>query len=174
MLSDGVTERVSCVPFCAAPILQSVNEKKMQMNYPIPKVEDLHSALRDRSVFIVLEMDLALYIVCWTCHKHSIKFLLWLNLVNTSLSILTLDLLCLKWLCNGIHSGPAIFQRIMDFIISNILEVICYLDDNLIAEKDKKDFLDTLFKVVQRLQKSGFRLNKNKCKSEKNFVTWWS
>lgn len=59
----------------------------------------------------------------------------------------------------------------MDFIISNILEVICYLDDNLIAEKDKKDFLDTLFKVVQRLQKSGFRLNKNKCKSEKNFVT---
>lgn len=76
MLSDGVTERVSCVPFCAAPILQSVNEKKMQMNYPIPKVEDLHSALRDRSVFIVLEMDLALYIVCWTCHKHSIKFLL--------------------------------------------------------------------------------------------------
>ena len=178
MESDGVIERVSCAPFGAAPIV-SVNKKDSDkvrvcgdfsvtyykcanvVKYPIPKIDDLHSALRGCCVFSVLDMSQAYHQI--PIATESCKYLT----INTHIGLFVF-----KRLPNGIHSGPAIFQRIMDTVLSDIPRVICYLDDILIAGKNKKDHLDTLCKVLQRLQESGFKLNKNKCKFEQRSVTY--
>ena len=65
---------------------------------------------------------------------------------------------------NGIHSGPANFQRIMDNLLSGIPKTVSRLDGILVAGTDYEDHLHTLSLVLERLLQAGFRLNKKKCK----------
>ena len=58
----------------------------------------------------------------------------------------------------------AIFQRIMDNLLSDIPKAVSRLDDILVAGIDEEDHLRTLSLVLERLLTAGFRLNKAKCK----------
>ena len=69
-----------------------------------------------------------------------------------------------KRLPNGIHSGPAILQRIMDSLLSDIPKAVSHLDDILVAGTDPEDHLRTLSLVLERLRSADFKLNKTKCK----------
>ena len=71
--------------------------------YPMPKIEDMHSSLRGCQVFSVLDLKQAYHQI--PISTESQKYLT----INTHLG-----LFALKRLLNVIHSGPAIFQRIMD------------------------------------------------------------
>ena len=71
-----------------------------------------------------------------------------------------IGLFAFKRLPNGIHSGPAIFQRIMDNLLSDIPKAVSRLDDILVAGADQEDHLHTLCLVLKRLPQAGFRLNK--------------
>ena len=73
---------------------------------------------------------------------------------------------------NGIHSGPAIFQRIMDTVLVGIPDAVCYLDDILEASKTHTDHFDNLALVFEKLQRAGFKLNKGKCKFEQSSVIY--
>ena len=57
-----------------------------------------------------------------------------------------------KRIPNGIHSGPGLFQEIMDTVLAGIPKVICYLDDILVAGVDQRDHLATLSLVFKRLK----------------------
>ena len=66
--------------------------------------------------------------------------------INTHKGLFTL-----KRLPNGIHSGPAIFQRIMDNLLSEVPKAVSRLHDILVAGVDEEDHLRTLSLVLERL-----------------------
>ena len=79
-----------------------------------------------------------------------------------------IGLFIFKRLPNGIYSGPAIFQRIMDNLLYHVPKAVSRLDDILVAGSDEEDHHRTLSLVLERLLAGGFRLNKAKCKFLQN------
>ena len=63
----------------------------------------------------------------------------------------------------GVASGPAIFQKYMEEILTGIPGVQVFIDDIQITGKDDKDHLDNLGRVFQRLEENRVSLNKDKC-----------
>ena len=127
----------------------------------MPKIEDMHSALRGCTAFSVLDVKHADHQI--PLSKDSQKYL----------SIKTyLGLFAFKRLPNGIHSGPAIFQRIMDGFLANILKAASQLEDILIAGTVFQGHLNTLPQVLERLVEYGFKLNKAKCKFLQSSVVY--
>ena len=88
-------------------------------------------------------------------------------MINTHIGLFTF-----KRLPNGIHSGPAIFQRIVDNLLSDIPKAVSRLDDILVAGTDEEDHLHTLSLVLERLVNAAFRLNKAKCKFFQSSVVY--
>ena len=64
----------------------------------------------------------------------------------------------------GVASAPAIFQKLMDSVLQGLPHVICYIDDILVTESSDEDHLYNLARVLQRLEKHGFRLKQEKFK----------
>jgi transposase InsO family protein len=177
MACDGVIESVASAP-CAAPIVP-VNKKDTSnvrvcgdfsvtynacadvVKYPIPKMDDLHAALRGCKVFSILDMSQAYHQIPVSCESR--KYLT----INTHIGLFQFTRLP-----NGIHSGPAVFQRIMDTVLAGIPRVITYIDDILLAGVDEQDCLRTLSVVCDKLLQAGFRLNKSKCQFLKSSVTY--
>ncbi|UYV75641.1 hypothetical protein LAZ67_13000826, partial [Cordylochernes scorpioides] len=64
----------------------------------------------------------------------------------------------------GFGSAPEAYQKGMDSILLDLKGVICYLDDVVVYAKDRQELEERLRKVLQRFDKVGIRLNRNKCK----------
>ena len=177
METDGIIKKVATAS-SAAPIV-AVKKKNSEdiricgdfsvtynacaelVRYPIPKIEDLHAALRGCTVFSVLDMKSAYHQipVAADSQKH--------------LTINTLKgLYVFTRLPFGIHSAPGLFQQIMDTVLAGIPKVICYLDDILLAGVNEEDHEQTLVRVFDRLQEAGFRLSRNKFHFKKKSVQY--
>ena len=177
MERDGVIDRVASAP-CAAPIVivGKKNSEEVRIcgdfsltynscadveTYPLPRLDDLHEALRGCKVFSILDMSQAYHQI--PLAKESQSYLT----INTHVGLFSF-----KRLPNGVHSGPAIFQRIMDSTLAGIPKVVCYLDDILVAGVDKDDHLNSLSQVFEKLSAVGFQLKKAKCEFEKTSVQY--
>ena len=118
----------------------------------MPQIEDMHSALRGCTVFSVLDIKQA---------NHQIPVIQ----KSQDLTIKThIGLFTFKRLPNGIHYGTAIFQRIMDNLLSDVPRAVSRCDDILVAGIDEEDQICMLSLVLEWLYTAGFRLNKTKCK----------
>ena len=177
MEKDGVIQRVTTA-VSAAPIVV-VGKKESEgvrvcgdfsvtynayadvETYATPQIEDMHSALRGCTVFSVLDIKQAYHQIPIT--QKSQRDLT----INTHTGLFTL-----KRLPNGIHPGPAIFQRIMDNLLSHVPKTVSRLDDILVAGVDEDDHLRTLSLVLERLLAAGFRLNKANCEFLQKCVTY--
>jgi hypothetical protein len=64
-----------------------------------------------------------------------------------------------KVLWEGLTNGPATYQRYMNDILFDYLNVFCtaYLDDILIYSNDPLEHEDHIQKVLQRLRDTGFQ-----------------
>ena len=62
----------------------------------------------------------------------------------------------------GIATAPSIFQAVMDQIIQGMANVVCYLDDILIASRTEEEHLAALDEVLFRLEKYGVVVNQSK------------
>ena len=56
------------------------------------------------------------------------------------------------------------FQKVMDTILQDIPNVICYIDDILVTGSNDETHLRNLATVFERLQKHGIRVKREKCK----------
>ena len=72
----------------------------------------------------------------------------------------------------GVASAPSIRQRTMDQILQGIPGVQCILDDMIVTCHSESEHLENLENVLQRLQKSGLRVNLEKCEFFKNSVQY--
>ena len=177
MESEGVIEKVTTAT-CAAPIVVvgkkncddvricgdfsvTYNSCADVETYPLPKIEDLHEAMRGCKVFSILDMSQAYHQI--PISQESQPFLT----INTHVGLFSF-----KRLPNGVHSGPAIFQRIMDSTLAGIPNVVCYIDDILVAGVDSNSHINNLSQVFDRLSSAGFQLKKSKCEFEKSSVQY--
>ena len=63
----------------------------------------------------------------------------------------------------GVASAPALFQQLMDTMLQGIPHVICYIDDILVTGVNDSEHLSSLAAVLERLERHGFRMKKEKC-----------
>ena len=79
---------------------------------------------------------------------------------------------CFHRLPFGITSAPEHFQRRMSEILYGIEGVVCMIDDILIHGESQSEHDDRLRRVLQRLEEAGVTLNRQKCISSVNEVTF--
>ena len=65
----------------------------------------------------------------------------------------------------GVASAPALFQKLIDSVSSGMPHVICYLDDILVTGANDEDHSNNLAGVFECIQKHGFCLKQEKCKT---------
>ena len=120
--------------------------------YPLPKPEDLFATLAGGKKFTKLDLSQAYQQLALDDDSRK------LVTVNTHQGLYRYTRLPF-----GIASAPAIFQKLMDTVLRDIPNVICYLDDILVTGKSDDDHLHTLGIVLRRLDDHGFRVKKEKC-----------
>ena len=125
----------------------------MKVNaYPIPRIEDLFTAMSGGLVFTKLDLS----------HAY-----LQLVLDESSREYLTINthkgLYEYTRLPFGVSSAPSIFQRTMENLLQGIEKLAIYIDDILITGRTEEEHLCNLDEVLQRLEEAGMRLKEKKC-----------
>lgn len=139
----------------------TVNKVSHLEQYPIPKIEDLMATLGGGKTFTKLDLS----------HAYN-----QIELDDESSSMLTINthrgLFKVNRLAYGISSAPAIFQRTLEGLVKDIPNVIVYLDDLLITGETEEAHLETLEKVLSRLEEAGLRLKSEKCSFQSREVEY--
>uniref|UniRef100_A0A1X7TPJ2 Reverse transcriptase n=1 Tax=Amphimedon queenslandica TaxID=400682 RepID=A0A1X7TPJ2_AMPQE len=130
----------------------TVNKASKLESYPIPKLDDLLAALSGGTIYTKLDMSQAYQQL--ELDDDSKCF----TVINTHKGLFTYNRLPF-----GISSAPAIFQRVMESLLQDILNVAVYIDDILVAGKSHAEHIQTLERVFSRLHDAGLRLKKEKC-----------
>ena len=165
--SLGVLEKITYSP-CASPIVPvlkpngqvrvcgdfsiAVNPFLNVDQYPLPKATDILAKLAGGHEFskidfaddylqVELEEDSKEWVVINT-HKGLYRF---------------------NRLAFGLASAPAIFQKVMDQVISGLDGVCVYLDDLIVTGRDRQSHLENLNAVCQRISQFGFTVKQEKC-----------
>ena len=68
-----------------------------------------------------------------------------------------------KRLPMGINVAPEIFQRKMEELLKDLPGVTCYMDDIVVSGDSEAEHDANLKRVLDRIQASGLKLNKEKC-----------
>ncbi|KAM7309441.1 uncharacterized protein ISCGN_013072 [Ixodes scapularis] len=130
----------------------TINPVATVEKYPLPRVEDLWSALSGGQKFSKLDL------------RDGDQQLVLQDAARKYVTIsATMGLFKYTRLPFGLASAPAIFQREMDNLFRGMRHVAVYLDDILVTGTDDGDHLQNLRKVLTRLQDAGLKLRLNKC-----------
>ena len=62
----------------------------------------------------------------------------------------------------GLQGSPSSFARLIDYIMTGLPGVICYIDGALVHSSDHEKHLMQLEKVLKRLRKYGLKLDVKK------------
>ena len=120
--------------------------------YPLPRIEELFTAVAGGKIFSKLDLS----------HAY-----LQLQLDETSQEYVIINthrgLYRYTRLPFGVSSAPAIFQRTMETLLRDLPMVVVYTDNILVAGKSQEEHLTNLAQVLQRLEDAGMRLKKEKC-----------
>ena len=79
---------------------------------------------------------------------------------------------CFNRLPFGITSAPEHFQRRMSEVLGDLEGVVGMVDDVLVHGRSQEEHDERLFKVLERLQREGLTLNKEKCKFSRSQVSF--
>ncbi len=167
MLREHIIEPVKYSEWAApvVPVLKSDNtvrlcgDYKLTVNrvskleqYPIPRIEDLFATLSGGQKFTKLDMSHAYHQIALDVESR--KYVT----VNTHKGLFTYRVLPF-----GVSSSPAIFQRTIEGVLQGLPYVAVFLDDILVTGRNDEEHLQTLAKVLDRLQEAGLRLKRSKC-----------
>ena len=121
--------------------------------HPLPRPEELFATLSGGKKFTTLDLSQA--------YTHILQD-------DTSSRYVTINthkgLYKYKRLPYGVASAPAVFQKLMENVLSGIPKVVSHLDDILVTGKDDAEHVTTLKAVFNRLQQFGLRLKLRKCR----------
>ncbi|XP_055910903.1 uncharacterized protein K02A2.6-like [Eupeodes corollae] len=167
MVNDGILEKVNASAWATpiVPIRKTNNQIRLCGDYkvtinpclivdehPLPTIEELFASISGGNKFSKIDLT---------------KAYLQLEVNEECRDYLTLSthkgLYRPTRLMYGISSAPAIWQRYMEELLSDIPGVSIFIDDVKITGRDNEEHLDRLFQVLSRLDKNNMRINVNKC-----------
>ena len=124
--------------------ITGLNKVLKMQKYALPNINDFGSLAHELKWFSCLDIADAYYnIPVNPTHKH--KLTITTPLGNYSYNYLPM----------GLASSSCYYQRLMNKIISGLLQVYCYLDDIIIMSEDREKHIQLLRKVFKRLQEHG-------------------
>ena len=129
-----------------------VNKSLIVDQYPIPRPSDLFSTLVGGQKFSKLDLSDAYNQL--KLDPESQKYLV----INTHKGLFRFCRLPF-----GVSSAPAIFQRVMNYVLADLKGITVFFDDVLVTGSSDGEHLQNLSAVFQRLKQHGLRLKKNKC-----------
>ena len=130
----------------------TVNAVSKLDNYPLPRVEDLFTAMSGSTLFTKLDLTHAYQQLCLS--PESKKY----TTINTSKGLFHYERLPF-----GISSAPGIFQRTIETLLKDLPGVVAYIDDLLVTGSNKEQHLQNLDRVMTRLESAGVTLKRSKC-----------
>ncbi|KAA3675726.1 uncharacterized protein DEA37_0006214 [Paragonimus westermani] len=120
--------------------------------YPLPIPEDLFARLNGGTVFSKIDLsDAYLQVEVEDKCKELLT-------INTHRGLYQYNRLPF-----GVKCAPAIFQQIMDIMLSDIPYAMAYMDDIIIVSSSVDDHIQHLHTVFQRIRDYGFTLRIEKC-----------
>ncbi|XP_045194815.2 uncharacterized protein K02A2.6-like [Mercenaria mercenaria] len=120
--------------------------------YPLPRIEDIFASIGAGKKFWKIDLKNAYLQV--EVDEESKKLLT----INTHKGLFRYN--CLVF---GVAPAAAIFQRLIEQIVSGIPGVQVILDDMIVTGATDEEHLANLEQALKRLQDNGFRLNVKKC-----------
>ena len=144
-----------------ADFKQTVNPAVMPDTYPLPRIEELFTKLTGGKLFSKLDLSQAYSQLPLDEAAQQ------LCTVNTSKGLLRYTRLPF-----GVAPAVGIFQRLMDGLLQGVPNVACFIDDLIITGTDEDNHLQSLERVLQRLQQCGLRCGLNKCRFMEDSVTY--
>jgi hypothetical protein len=146
-----------CVDYCG------LNRLTKKDRYPLLLISDLLDTPRKARVFTKIDLHHAYHLVCIADGDE------WKTTFRTHYG-------SFEWLVVpfGLSNAPAAFQRFMNDIFSNMLDVcvIVYLNDILIYSDDMTQHKAHVKEVLWRLRKNGLYAAPHKCKFHKDTVEY--
>ena len=119
--------------------------------YPLPVIEDCLWEMRGGDVYTKLDIKQAYnHLSVRECDQK-------LTTINTHKGLYQW-----KRLPFGVSSASAIFQSVMDRLLSGLSGVTCRVDDILITGKDDTEHMSRVLEVIGRLERAGFRCRLDK------------
>ncbi|PIK35586.1 hypothetical protein BSL78_27587 [Apostichopus japonicus] len=117
--------------------------------YPLPKANELFTKLNGGEKFTKLDLTHAYQQV--QIDESSRDYVC----INTHLGLFRYTRLPF-----GIASATAIFQELMEKILSGLKGVVCYVDDLIVTGCNDKEHMENLHAVLTRLSEWGLRVKK--------------
>ena len=133
---------------------RKLNARTVRDSYNLPKIEDLLLTLSGSQYFTSLDLCKAYYQIPMT--PKASKY----SAFVTPFGLFEWDRLSF-----GLTNAPAVFQRLMENIFSdlNLRHLIIFIDDLLIHGKTLAELEERTCTVLQRLVDSGLKLDLSKC-----------
>lgn len=119
--------------------------------YPLPRIDEVVVALNGSQFYSKIDLSQSYNQVEL---DESKKY----TVINTHRGLFRYNRLVY-----GLSSSPGIFQRLMTNLLKNIPNVGVFIDDVIIGGKNKREHLEALEAVFDRLLTSGLRLKESKC-----------
>ena len=131
-----------------------LNKNTIRPAFPIPNVDEMLDSLHGAKYFSSIDLGNAYYQVeleeeCKEKTAFSTRF----------------GQYCFNRMPFGIAAAPSTFQKLMSIIVGDMMwkEALVYLDDILIFSNTLGDHKIRLEKLFNRIQKSGLKINPDKC-----------
>ncbi|CAI2738976.1 unnamed protein product [Dicrocoelium dendriticum] len=138
-----------------------LNDALETHHYPLPVPEDLFTRLNGGKIFSKIDLsDAYLQVVV---EDHSKELLT----INTHRGLYRYNRLPF-----GVKCAPAIFQQVMDAMLSGLQCAMAYLDDIIIVSSTAEDHYTHLNEVFSRIDGYGFRVRPEKCQLMMSSITY--
>jgi len=136
--------------------LRKVNNATVKDAYPLPQVQAILDRLKEAKVISTLDLKDGYWQV--PLHPESRPL--------TAFTAPSKGLFQFRVMPFGLHSAPATFQRLLDYILGPELDDIAfaYLDDIIVLGTTVEEHIRNLRLVFERLRAAKLQLNLEKCK----------
>lgn len=155
-----VLKKDSSIRVCADYSV-TINKFLEDVNYPLPRIDDLFQALQGGKLFSKIDLSQAFNQLI--VDEETSKILSW----STHKGIYRVNRLPF-----GCKPNSAIFQAKIDSVLLGCKGTVTFIDDIVVTGRNDEEHLQNLHEVFDRLERAGFRVNQAKCSFFKEKIAY--